>query len=223
LVKETSQQVERSFGSLRAELQIAEARRSIAEAESVAKLTELAFLFIPLTFAAGLFSMQVKELDPAPPVSYFIGTSIAVISFSYIMRLVVRSSILRQYRQRMFARIHEHAGVQEGRSITTRQFLRGATFWILPLALRTVFLFVAFGISIVPLVFLWRRGFDTGYSIIITLLVVPMDLTLIWIFIALISDDTDMPENWRTWISSKTRQGRRAGSERSLHSDSSIA
>jgi hypothetical protein len=164
--------------------------------------------------------MQVKELQPAPPVSYLVATSIAVISFSYIMRLVVRSSMLRKYRQFVFAHIHEQAGIPESRSLTTRQFIGGAALWLLPFVWQVIVSLLACGISIIPLIFLWRRGFDTGYSIAITLVVLPMDIALIWVFITFLSKTTDMPTDWQTWITSKTRQSRRAGSESSLHLDS---
>lgn len=57
-LKETNEHVDRAFTVLPTELQIADTRKSIEEAESVAKLTELAFVFIPLTFAAGVFSVM---------------------------------------------------------------------------------------------------------------------------------------------------------------------
>ncbi|KAL8640669.1 MAG: hypothetical protein Q9226_008721 [Calogaya cf. arnoldii] len=55
--------VKSNHRSLMTTMSLIESKRGISEAESVTKLTELAFFFIPLTFAASLFSMQVKELD----------------------------------------------------------------------------------------------------------------------------------------------------------------
>ncbi|RAR04102.1 mg2+ transporter -like zinc transport protein [Stemphylium lycopersici] len=57
--------LERSSMALLTEIQIVDSRRSIAEAESISKLTELAFVFIPLSFVASLFSMEIRELDGA--------------------------------------------------------------------------------------------------------------------------------------------------------------
>jgi hypothetical protein len=70
-------------------MSIAEARRSMKEAESVAKSTELAFIFIPLSLAASLFSMQIKELKNEPPFAYFFGTAVGMICFAYAVRGIV--------------------------------------------------------------------------------------------------------------------------------------
>ena len=81
--------------SLRAEMSLLESKRGIQEAESVARLTELAFLFIPMTFAASLFSMQVRELaDSPPPVYAFIVAALVAVLLSYGLRLVQRSAVV---------------------------------------------------------------------------------------------------------------------------------
>ncbi|KAL5432123.1 hypothetical protein PMIN06_012106 [Paraphaeosphaeria minitans] len=59
--------IDKSSHSLLAELQIIHTRKSIAEAESVSKLTELTFVFIPLSLVASLFSMQINELKGGFP------------------------------------------------------------------------------------------------------------------------------------------------------------
>ncbi|KAK3291082.1 uncharacterized protein B0H64DRAFT_409776 [Chaetomium fimeti] len=80
---------------LRAEMSLLESKRGIEEAESVSRLTELAFLFIPTTFAASLFSMQVRELVESPPPVYaFIITAIVIVSVSYGLRLIQRSTVV---------------------------------------------------------------------------------------------------------------------------------
>jgi Mg2+ and Co2+ transporter CorA len=70
LLKETSDQVDHAHDYLQKELDMLERRRSIEQAESVANLTELAFVFIPLTYTAGIFSMQVRELQDSPPPTF---------------------------------------------------------------------------------------------------------------------------------------------------------
>lgn len=74
--------------TLRAELSSLEARRSITEAESLARLTELAFIFVPLTFAAGLFSIQVQEFQTPPPLRVFAITAVVILLLSYGLRLL---------------------------------------------------------------------------------------------------------------------------------------
>jgi hypothetical protein len=201
--RDTLELVNRAYTSLRAELQIAEARRSIEEAESIAKLTELAFIFIPLTFAASLFSMQVKELQPAPPVWFFIATAVAFIGFAYVIRLIARSLMIKQQKRRMLTSIRKYSDVSEGAHPTTRQYFGWflsrppvMVGWLLTdfgnklsLAINYIaseltnysIIVVVAGVLTTPLVFFWRRGFDTGYSVIITLFLLPMDLTLLWV------------------------------------------
>lgn len=89
---------ERSSRSLLAEMQIVDSRQSIAEAESVSKLTELAFVFIPLSFVASLSSMQIHELSEGVPVSSFVLVAISFVCLAYVVRLSTRSSRLIEHR-----------------------------------------------------------------------------------------------------------------------------
>ncbi|KAL1387614.1 cora-like Mg2+ transporter protein-domain-containing protein [Phyllosticta capitalensis] len=54
--------VESTSNALTGSLSIMESRKAIKEAEEVTKLTQLAFFFIPLTFVAGIFGMNFKEM-----------------------------------------------------------------------------------------------------------------------------------------------------------------
>lgn len=170
-------EVKDAHNALRAELQIAEARRSIQEAESVAKLTELAFLFIPLTFAASLFSMQVQELQSTPPASYFVATALAFVACAYLIRLIVRSSAIKQRKRRVFVLVRRHADLSEGEDPSTRQFLS----WLVSYHIKHFIILLIAGVLTIPIIFLWRAKFNTGYSAMITLILIPMDLTLLWV------------------------------------------
>jgi hypothetical protein len=55
-----ARRVETTFQSLMSTMSIIESKNAIAQAESISKLTELAFIFIPLSFASSLFGMQIK-------------------------------------------------------------------------------------------------------------------------------------------------------------------
>lgn len=46
-------------------MQIAESRKAIEQADSVRRLTTLAFIFIPLTYVAGVFGAEITEMDGA--------------------------------------------------------------------------------------------------------------------------------------------------------------
>ncbi|KAF2491931.1 hypothetical protein BU16DRAFT_564412 [Lophium mytilinum] len=55
-IKKTLEEASRLQNDLRADISIIENRRGIASAESVTKVTELAFVFVPLSFSASIFS-----------------------------------------------------------------------------------------------------------------------------------------------------------------------
>ena len=67
-----------SFWALR------ESKRSIEEAASVKRLSQLAYIFLPLTFTSSLFSMNIHELQDNP-ISAFIITAIIMTLLSLIL------------------------------------------------------------------------------------------------------------------------------------------
>lgn len=81
--------------SLMKNMALLDSQRSISEARAVTKLTELAFFFIPLTFAASLFGMQIDLLENRAPFSAFLLIATAFITLAYIVRLLIRSLWLR--------------------------------------------------------------------------------------------------------------------------------
>lgn len=56
----TIRRIETTFHVLMSSMSIVESERAINEAETVSKLTHLAFFFIPLTLVAGVFGMNIK-------------------------------------------------------------------------------------------------------------------------------------------------------------------
>lgn len=62
-LENTSQRVNSTFQALMSTMSIVESRKAIAEAETVSKLTSLAFFFIPLTFVASIFGMNIVEFN----------------------------------------------------------------------------------------------------------------------------------------------------------------
>ncbi|KAF3936959.1 hypothetical protein ABW19_dt0208026 [Dactylella cylindrospora] len=93
-VEEISARTEKSFQGLMASMSVIESQQAIDEASSVGKLTELAFFFIPITFAATFYSMQIEAL--APTVSEFAILAVSLLAGAYTIRLFIRSR-LRQY------------------------------------------------------------------------------------------------------------------------------
>ena len=118
------QHTTRSHKSLMANMSIVESKRGIAEAESVTKLTELAFFFIPITFSASVFSMQVKELNASRiSIAAFFILAIIVTTASYALRLLIRSENFIELRKKTLKDIRQDAGLASGSSIPTKTFV----------------------------------------------------------------------------------------------------
>lgn len=84
----------RASDSLTSNMGLLESRRSIDEAHAVTRLTELAFLFIPLSFSASIFGMQVEPFKDSAPLWKFFLVAIVVTMSAYLMRITMRSQWL---------------------------------------------------------------------------------------------------------------------------------
>lgn len=182
--------IDRSSDSLRAEMQIVDSRRSIAEAESISKLTELAFVFIPLSFVASLFSMQVHEFDGGVPLYKFVLVAIAFVLVAYAVRLSIRSSRLIEYKNNTLNQIRDEAHLHYNEPIPTRTFLAwfGATTSKAVFKTTTGFISMFAPLILVlaviaaivsPIVLLWLRGINKGFTAVITVLLLLLDMILV--------------------------------------------
>ncbi|OJD15803.1 hypothetical protein AJ78_03983 [Emergomyces pasteurianus Ep9510] len=59
-------------------LQIQESRKSIEQAETVKRLTVLAFLYIPLSCVCAAFGMNIREMEPHPSIWVFAAVAVCV-------------------------------------------------------------------------------------------------------------------------------------------------
>jgi hypothetical protein len=103
-----------AYANLRIDMQFTESRRSINEAKTVTRLTELAFVFIPLSFCASLFSMSVHELDGGVSIWTYVVTALCMVVFAYAVRLVVGSELLARSTRKSFERVQARNGVKRG-------------------------------------------------------------------------------------------------------------
>ncbi|KAK0654796.1 hypothetical protein B0T16DRAFT_383824 [Cercophora newfieldiana] len=156
-----NQRSQRTRESLLAEMSLLESKRGIEEAESVARLTELAFIFIPMTFAAALFSMQVKELaDDPPPLYGFVIAAVIALAISYGLRLVQRSTVVAEARRKWEDEIRS-----EGQ-ITSRVLpVRKVTIWLArKLSAKLLIVLIACAAVVLLLVPIWtREAMDTSF------------------------------------------------------------
>ena len=168
------QHTKQSHKSLMANMSIVESKRGIAEAESVTKLTELAFFFIPITFSASIFSMQVKELDSSRTsiAAFFILAAIATAG-SYALRLLIRSENFIELRRETLKSIRQDAGLASSSSIPTKTFV--AWLWrrggLLTIVVTTLMAFL-----IIPIAVLWTRDINHEFKILLTILLLVFSL-----------------------------------------------
>ena len=162
------QRTQSSYQSLMANMSIVESKRGIAEAESVTKLTELAFFFIPLTFSASIFSMQVKELSGNNiSVSTFIILALIVTFLSYALRLFIRSQTFTKRRREWLQDIRADARLAPGAPIPTTSFL----LWLWRrVGLITIVVILTMALIVSPIVTLWTRDIDRGFKAVLTVL-----------------------------------------------------
>ena len=191
--------IDKTSDSLRAEMQIVDSRRSIAEAESVSKLTELAFVFIPLSCVASIFSMQVHELDGGVPLYQAVLVAMAFIIVAYAIRLSIRSSSLIDTKEYIMNQIREEARLEPSEQIPTRAFvayISGATKrTLLQITKNFILVFapLVFGFAVVaavlsPIVLLWLRDINNGFTAVITVLLLLLDAVLFYPFMGILVD-----------------------------------
>ncbi|RPA80922.1 hypothetical protein BJ508DRAFT_327014 [Ascobolus immersus RN42] len=111
-------------GMLMSTLSIIESQKAIDEAESVTKLTEMAFFFLPLGFSASIFGMQVKEFENSVSIYIWLLTAFALVAGSYITRLMVRSRFVRSKKQQILAEARVRNGLEDSEEIPFASFLK---------------------------------------------------------------------------------------------------
>jgi Mg2+ and Co2+ transporter CorA len=89
---------EKSITLLTSTMAIAQSTLVIEQTSGINKLTELAFVFIPISFITAVFSMQVRELTETPPRLWIWGVCLAaIVLVTYVIRMVIRSPSFRMF------------------------------------------------------------------------------------------------------------------------------
>jgi hypothetical protein len=184
-IRRSIAKLKEAHNALRSDLAIMESRRSIAEAETVTKLTELAFAFIPLTFAASIFGMQLHELENRVHVSTFIVTALLIAILCYGARIVIRSSLIAESKRQALETFWSTGNLRPGSKIPTRKLieLTAKELWKngRPFLGFSIFVFIM-ALTAVPLAFMWSTsGMDVSWKIMITLVLLPLGATVAWV------------------------------------------
>ena len=194
-ISQTQTRLRISLQALVASVSILESRRGIAEAETVTRLTELgkttqitlivgmtayffltAFFFIPISFAATFFGMQVKELSHANTsiwVFFLLAFTISV--SSYGLRLLIQSPHFLFVLQWCKYAVREDAGIRQDQQIRTSFFLR----WIWHQTSGGVVLLVWLLITLCPLIGIWKSGLIHTVKLVISLVVVLLSIAVL--------------------------------------------
>lgn len=168
-----------TYGSLMTAMSLVESKRGIAEAESVTKLTELAFFFIPLTFAASLFSMQVKELDASTTsVGVFFGVALSITVCSYALRLVIRSSAFLRFMRLWTNEIRTGTESPPGAPIATSMVLK----WTWNRFKPYVYPVYAVIPTTAVLAALWTRSLQQGIKVGVTIALAMLTFAVVLFF-----------------------------------------
>jgi hypothetical protein len=97
-IQELKARTEQAIHHLVACTSLAQASMVIDQTSGVNKLTELAFLFVPLSFVTSIFSMQVLEFNTDPPPLWTWGLTLSIIFLvSYLVRMTLRSPSVRVF------------------------------------------------------------------------------------------------------------------------------
>ena len=170
--------------SIMTSISIVESKRGIAEAEIVTKLTELAFLFIPLTFSASLFSMQVRELSSELSIWVFFVVAGSIMLGLYTLRLIIRSPSFMESRNQMIHEVRLLSHILPGAHTPTRAYLRWLPRKCISLTQRsgqTISMFsrrhvlwvVSFLLciftSLILLAVIWTRPLEKGLKVVMTI------------------------------------------------------
>ena len=171
-VKFVRQLTTRPHKSLMANMSIIESKRGIAEAESVTKLTELAFFFIPLTFSASIFSMQVKELNASRiSIAAFFILATIITTASYALRLVIRSQKFIRAQRELLKDIRQDATLAPGGPIPTGIFIASVLRRIWRrFGLLTIIVTFEVALLVTLIAVLWTRELNHAFKILLTIL-----------------------------------------------------
>lgn len=168
--------------ALRSEMALLDSSRSITEARTMARLTELAFVFIPLTFVSSLFSMQVTELEAGISIWAFVLAAMGLAAFTYATRSLLQSELLRVISQRAKEGLLASGKGSRSQNASAFQVAKYVTALIwqhcLPAVNAMVFVAVS-ALPIVPIAFMWiQNSLGVGLHAVMTLLVLPPGLAV---------------------------------------------
>lgn len=175
------------YSSLTSKTQISDSHRSIAEAETVTRLTEVAFLFIPLSFATSIFGMQF--ISGSTSATTYIAVALALTSGSYLLRFIFHRTTEQRFniRQSISDKVSTYANLRAGSHIPTATFLRWLghimkrrllRYWKLSFLVAVILVML-----VIPLPIIWTSNLNTGLQIAISCFLVSIPFFLVGFYV----------------------------------------
>ncbi|KAA8649325.1 uncharacterized protein ATNIH1004_005226 [Aspergillus tanneri] len=198
----------RASSSLTSNMGLLDSRRSIDEPRAVTRLTELVFIFIPLSFSSSVFGMQIEPFKDSAPLWNFFVVAITVTTFAYLMRLTIRSQWLGNLNQSVKLDVRryaeQHSLPVQVRSLsmllllqwfgsTLKRSIKATWAWIdrngrkagtelwKVVGFPISFILVIGIVAVAPIAVLWTRNMDRGVKGTVTLVIMLALLGLVGI------------------------------------------
>lgn len=177
----TDRRLDQTYSVLLSKVQLMDSHRSIAEAETVTRLTEFAFLFIPLSFATSIFGMQI--VDESTPVSTYIAVALGLTSVAYFLRFIIHWTTRRRMIlvQKIRMKITASEYMPTGSHISTAMFFS----WLLAPIRRerklALFFATVLITVVIPLPIIWTKELDTGIKIVMSCLLLLLPISHVFI------------------------------------------
>lgn len=168
-------QLEVKQSLLLAQMTLLENKRGIAEAESVGKLTDLGFIFIPASCVAAFFSMDVIELENGVPVRWVVCVVVTVLFLTYLIRIFVRSETIIDIKRQLAARIRADAKLLGDVFIPTRYVIRfvyrKTRFMVLNVWVITG---LWLSVLLIPFFVLFSKPLPLDYKLLLLTMAIPL-------------------------------------------------
>lgn len=91
IMNQLSERVDKTQSTFESRIALAERQHQLHESKTMKRLTELAFVFIPLSLSTSIFGMEMKEFKEGIPLYYWVITAVSLLVAAYAVRWSVTS------------------------------------------------------------------------------------------------------------------------------------
>jgi hypothetical protein len=177
------EQNEKSYAALRDDMALLESKRAIAQAESVNRITELGFIFIPISCVAGIFSMQIENFSTPPTLNAFVVGAVLAVIFAYLLRILLHGFRIARLKRDHYKKIEEREDLLPDKLASDRLGVGGSWLeWIfnprialnrsqLSYIKTAGIILISSAVLTVPITLVWtHKHLDAGFKSALTVL-----------------------------------------------------